>query len=692
MTSGQIEGPNDGIFGIEENLVSDGSATEVYVTLDDPTKLGLDFYTVLISITDDTMTVPSVPPCDDIIANVSIIITADLSPVFIIPPGGYIGYLPENSPIGTFIITIIAKSYDGSTGNIKYQLKDGKGLFEIGRDSGDITTISADVDFELIQEYTLVVEAQDRSTEPFRSSTVTVIINVNNTNDNCPEFGSTFYAGQISLQDLFVADKDTLDRLVLVAYDVDMTFDGDIELLPGPGNGVFAIDEDRSITGQSRVFIRLLDDDQLTDSSYALQILASDPSAVPSVDCSGTPVDVLVEVVSDFAPNFTLPEYSGNIIEAAPIGTFVVQVEATSQSAKPDIVYILKSVSNNGGSLFAIDRISGIITVESDQTDYEDLTQYTLVVEAQDRGIEPFRSATTTVFVYLGDANDNCPDFRQDTYTGVISAYDLYVVTGSGSTERLVLTAFDDDTRFIGTFNLESGPGTGIFNIVTYSDPGDTEIEVYIQLLDPELLADPTYILEITTTDAPRSCVINKATITVNVVEDLAPKFDQEEYFGNVREGANIGFLVVQVNATSQNAGTAEISYSVKSGTNGGLILFDVDKNSGWISVISDQTNYESVTEYTLVVEAQDRGTEPPRFATTVVIISITDENDVCPEWDEIEYFGQITTEDIYVVQEGAVEYLVLRASDGDTVRRVLDSKHIFRLNPMGPTSQIIGF
>ncbi len=51
-----------------------------------------------------------------------------------------------------------------------------------------------------------------------------------------------------------------------------------------------------------------------------------------------------------------------------------------------------------------------------------------------------------------------------------------------------------------------------------------------------------------------------------------------------------------------------------------------------------------------------------------MVIISITDANDKCPVFDDSYYFGQITTEDVYVVQQGHVEYLVLVASDEDMV------------------------
>ena len=69
------------------------------------------------------------------------------------------------------------------------------------------------------------------------------------------------------------------------------------------------------------------------------------------------------------------------------------------------------------------------------------------------------------------------------------------------------------------------------------------------------------------------------------------------------------------MSATSQNIGTSDILYTVKSGSNGGQEIFDIiDKTSGNITLISGDTNYELYRDYTLVVEAQDRGTEPPRL------------------------------------------------------------------------------
>ena len=67
------------------------------------------------------------------------------------------------------------------------------------------------------------------------------------------------------------------------------------------------------------------------------------------------------------------------------------------------------------------------------------------------------RSATTTVFVYLNDTNDECPYFRASSYNGRITPQDLYVVTGSGGTERLVIDVLDNDTVSHEKRKIEAG-------------------------------------------------------------------------------------------------------------------------------------------------------------------------------------------------------------------------------------------
>ena len=54
-----------------------------------------------------------------------------------------------------------------------------------------------------------------------RSASVTVIVYINDINDECPSFTSNSYMGQVTLEDRFVLEYDTVDRLVLTAKDID---------------------------------------------------------------------------------------------------------------------------------------------------------------------------------------------------------------------------------------------------------------------------------------------------------------------------------------------------------------------------------------------------------------------------------------------------------------------------------------
>ena len=45
-----------------------------------------------------------------------------------------------------------------------------------------------------------------------------------------------------------------------------------INLVLGEGDGIFELEEDRSLTGMSRVSIKLLDDDLLTNPQYSLEV------------------------------------------------------------------------------------------------------------------------------------------------------------------------------------------------------------------------------------------------------------------------------------------------------------------------------------------------------------------------------------------------------------------------------------
>ncbi|XP_072039293.1 cadherin EGF LAG seven-pass G-type receptor 2-like [Amphiura filiformis] len=324
------------------------------------------------------------------------------------------------------------------------------------------------------------------------------------------------------------------------------------------------------------------------------------------------------------------------------------------------IVYSLKSATNNGLNYFQINPTTGDITVKNDGTDRETTSEYTVIVEAQDRRLDPIRSATANVFVSITDVNEACPEFISTSPSyGEISNHDLYVLD-SNTFEPLVLQASDADSIFIGQESLISA----IFAL-------DKTVEgnllyLSIRLVDPDqLTGGQVYQLTITIEDA--SIVGCSRTIDVEVTahDSLAPVFDQSDYTASIREGTAQGIGVIKVAATSQNPNPqpGDIYYTLTQG-NG---VFVIDSGSGQITVQDDGTDYETVKEYTLIVEAQDRGVDPLKSASTTVTVTITDDNDECPYFLVQTYDGEISLEDMYVFEVGTSNRLVLVAEDPDS-------------------------
>ena len=59
------------------------------------------------------------------------------------------------------------------------------------------------------------------------------------------------------------------------------------------------------------------------------------------------------------------------------------------------------------------------------------------------------------------------------------------------------------------------------------------------------------------------------------------------------------------------------ISYLLKSATDGGEEIFNVDVTSGDITVISNDIDADTVNQYILFIEAQDSSWSPARYKNT---------------------------------------------------------------------------
>ena len=139
------------------------------------------------------------------------------------------------------------------------------------------------------------------------------------------------------------------------------------------------------------------------------------------------------------APVFTAPFYNASLLENSPIGTKILQVQASDADSGRNAQFFFSLDDTNAvSSSFTIDTISGEVFTSSN-LDYESSSspQFKLKIVASDNG-RPVKSSFVFMYINILDLNDHCPVFEslqsrwlnisQDTHPGtllmVISATD----------------------------------------------------------------------------------------------------------------------------------------------------------------------------------------------------------------------------------------------------------------------------
>ena len=155
----------------------------------------------------------------------------------------YNASISEEAPSSSPITTLLAQDADiGSNAAISYSIISGNdGHFTIDPNTGLIRT-SGQLDREIVAMYSLGIRASDG-----RQSTVTTLdVNIQDANDNDPEFTETTYSFTVNENHVVGTAVDSV-----WAVDLDTGTNGDVVysiLTEGaPGEDVFTLD---SITGE----------------------------------------------------------------------------------------------------------------------------------------------------------------------------------------------------------------------------------------------------------------------------------------------------------------------------------------------------------------------------------------------------------------------------------------------------------
>ncbi|XP_015205227.2 protocadherin alpha-4-like isoform X20 [Lepisosteus oculatus] len=382
--------------------------------------------------------------------------------------------------------------------------------------------------------------------------------------------------------------------------------------------------KDRSVDNKIPVLVLQIPLDREKKPEHHLILTAFD---------GGTPersgilnITVAVLDINDNTPVFDQEIYSVTLPENVPIGTFVIQVNATDldDGANGDVLYSFgNTMRSEVYDTFILDVSTGEIKVKG-LIDFEKYQSFEIDVQASDRGQFPF-TVHCSVFVKVEDVNDNRPEID-------ITSLSHSVVPENAHPGTVV--------ALMGVTDLDSGLNGQVVctlpNKIPFELKPSSTVNFYSlaikRNLDRETI--PVHNVTITAKDRGNPPLSSFKTITVIVsdVNDNAPKFSQNPYMLYLPENNVPGSLIFSVSAedADQNE-NALISYTLENN------MFDTRTNS-YLNINSENGNiyalksfdFEELKNFKFRVIAKDAGV-PSLSSNVTVNVFILDQNDNGP-------------------------------------------------------------
>ncbi|XP_029021005.1 protocadherin alpha-8-like isoform X23 [Betta splendens] len=339
-----------------------------------------------------------------------------------------------------------------------------------------------------------------------------------------------------------------------------------------------------------------------------------------------TAITVNVLDVNDNMPVFARDTYTAVLNENSPVGTVVIQVNATDldDGLNGEVVYSFgNNVNNKLRRLFEVDANTGEIIVKG-PIDFEAKDRYEIDIKASDRGLVPL-ATEKSVIITVVDLNDNAPEIEVTSFSSAIPED-----SKPGTTVALI-SVNDNDSGVNGKiicsisegvpFTLTQSLQDNMYSIVTKS------------LLDRE--HQSKYEVTVVARDGGEQPLSSHRTITVTVsdVNDNNPEFSVSPYSFYVTENNLAGASLFSVSAHDRDEGeNALISYNiVRNGDEHKKVtsFLNINSDNGQISALKS-FDFETLKTFQFQVVASDSGT-PSLSSNVTVNVFILDQNDNAP-------------------------------------------------------------
>ncbi|XP_045101942.1 protocadherin-like wing polarity protein stan isoform X7 [Portunus trituberculatus] len=513
----------------------------------------------------------------------------------------------ENVHIGYSIVRVQAFDNDARDNALLTYSIEGGGEnlpVEVEKAAGWVVT-RRELDREENHLYTFTVVARDHG-DPPQSASATVVLQIQDQNDNDPVFESKNY-------DVCVSESDSpgMPVIKVTATDKDENPRLHYAITSGNERGRF------SITAQSgRGLISLAQPlDYKQERKYILTVTATDAGG--RYDTAN--VYVNVSDANTFPPQFDNTPYSATVFEDAPEGSTVIMV-AASDGDTGENARITYSLSGDTVPEFVIHPSTGAITT-SKPLDREVKGGYLLTVTARDNGNPPL-SDTTDVEITVVDVNDNPPVFSEPSYRASVSED-----AGVGAS-IIQVRANDADAGLNGRvkYSFEGGnDGKGAFSIDETSGVVRTA-----RMLDRETEQQYSLVAVALDHGAPEQSSTVTVTVDVLDINDNPPMFDTDHIQLYIAENMPVGSTVGEVRARDPDAGSnAHIQYRINGGPDAKNFIMVAHPNEGRAELVTRiDLDYESPKKkYQLNVQA----TSDPLRSDIPVTVHVVDTNDNAP-------------------------------------------------------------
>ncbi|XP_056328885.1 protocadherin beta-15-like [Danio aesculapii] len=382
--------------------------------------------------------------------------------------------------------------------------------------------------------------------------------------------------------------------------------------------------KDREEDGKIPILILHKTLDREVMKHIKLELTALDGGRPPKSGSLEIFIDVLD--INDNSPVFTKDSYTVTLNENAPVGTTIVQVNATDfdEGKNGEVVYALgNNVNNNLRRLFRVNSITGEIILMN-LLDFEVKDKYEIDIQASDKGTVPL-ATDKSVIIKIVDVNDNSPeievtsfssdipeDSRPGTTVALISVTDL----DAGLNGKISCSISEDIP-----FKLMSSSQDNIYSLVTSG------------LLDRETKFQFDITIVAKDLGQPSLSSVKTITVLISDVNDNSPEFTFSPYVFYVMENNAPGKSLFSVSASDKDTGeNSVVSYQIwrDGGAENKFTSFiNINSENGEIYALKS-FDFETSKTFQFHILATDSGS-PSLSSNVTVNVFILDQNDNVP-------------------------------------------------------------